>query len=262
MLKAISATVEAAAARGEKISVPGLFGLSIAKAAAKIPGSRHQVVKKPRRPSVVTQGPIVGATSVDELIEGEQSEAVHVLASHGISVTDGELSAIFGAVLSGMPGGAPDTSLPDDEAMLYDSVGFTARDGAYASQAASAAARYAALVTLSDPVETVADNLGVTRPRVQQMIAAHDLWALRDVRNRWVLPGLQFDRNRVVPGWPVVARAIPAHAHPLEVLGLLETPQPELEVDGEPSRIRDWLLSGGDPAPAAEIAASLAEIGI
>jgi hypothetical protein len=191
----------------------------------------------------------------------QQSKPVLVLASHGITTTDGELSALFEDVLAHLPGSA-DASLPDDEAALYDSVGFSAEAAAFPAHATSAAVRYAALLTSSDTVEQVASKLRVTRPRVQQMIAAHDLWALRDVRRRWVLPRLQFDSGRIVPGWPVVARAIPANTHPLEVLGLLETPQPELELDGESSTIRNWLLSGGDPATAAGIAAGLGAIGV
>lgn len=94
------------------------------------------------------------------------------------------------------------------------------------------------------------------------MISAHEVWALRDQKGRWVLPRIQFDGEALLPGWTALARAIPADVHPLEILGLLTTAQPELGIAGTAATIPDWLRSGGDEHEPVRLVAGLADTGL
>lgn len=91
------------------------------------------------------------------------------------------------------------------------------------------------------------------------MISGRDVWAVRQGA-RWVVPAVQFDGDALLPGWSTVARALPAAAHPLEILGFVTTPQPELELDGRPQSVRDWLRSGGSPLAVEPLAAGLGSL--
>ena len=51
--------------------------------------------------------------------------------------------------------------------------------------------------------------------------------------------------------------ALPADLHPVAVYNWFTLPDPDLTWQGEPLSPLDWLRSGGDPAPAAAIAADL-----
>lgn len=50
--------------------------------------------------------------------------------------------------------------------------------------------------------------------------------------------------------------ALPRGLHPLAVLSLLSTPQPELVVDERPLTSIEWLSTGGDPSIVADLVAT------
>ena len=189
------------------------------------------------------------------------STALSVLAEHGVSMTEDEFGELVREAIADAPPVRP-VGLPAEEAAVYDAAGMTDDAGAYRRHLTAIVTQYLQLLAHAVPVTEAALRLGVSRARIQQMITARDVWALRAQQGRWVLPDIQFHDKGLLPGWPSVARAIPADAHPLEVLAALTTPQPELEVDGAAVAIPDWLRSGGAEAEAAHLVASLAEAGL
>lgn len=185
------------------------------------------------------------------------SELFH---AHGIDLDEQQVLELIEAALAETQSAAPSPSpLTPDEAAIYDAAGMVEDPDALQEQAAGAAARFVALLATAIPVAGAAARIGVSRSRMQQMIAARDVWALRQ-GSRWVLPAIQFDGDRFVVGWSTVARALPESAHPLEVLGFVTTVQPELYADGRPHSVIDWLRSGGSPERAAALAAALHDI--
>jgi hypothetical protein len=187
----------------------------------------------------------------------------NVLAGHGVAVDEGQLADDVEAALGRYLSASGVAPLSDAETAVLSEGGLDfASTGAYDRAARRAAADFVTLLATAAGVEEAARKIGRTRPRVQQMISAGELWAVRDVRGRWRLPALQFldgDPVRVLPGLAQVLRALPANTHPLEVAAFLTTPQPELELGGTTVSPREWLASGGEPAQVAAIATGLRE---
>lgn len=183
------------------------------------------------------------------------SAVIDAFHEYGIDVTDAEVADAVRAALDGLDS-PRSVVLPATEAAIYDQAGMGEDRSAWRRQVAARAARYAVLVQQSLPLAEAADRLGVSRSRLQQRVSTRSVWAIRDPTGRWRLPLIQFHHDRLLPGWAVISQALPEGATPLEVLGLLTTPQPELRVDGQPATIIDWLSTGGDPGPAATIAAA------
>lgn len=188
------------------------------------------------------------------------SSALTVLSEHGIEITEDELGDLVRDAIDDVPT-LRSVGLPADEATIYDAAGLSEDAGAYRRQLAERVAQYVTLLAQSVTVAEAAARLGVTRARVQQMISARELWALRDHKDRWALPRIQFTDEALLPGWTVVARVIPADAHPLEILGLLSTAQPELDIAGTATTIPDWLRSGGDEHEPVRLMTGLADTG-
>lgn len=99
-------------------------------------------------------------------------------------------------------------------------------------------------------VSEAAEMLGVTATRVRQRCAAGTLLAQRR-SDGWHLPSFQFPDGRELPGWSIVARAIPAGAPLTLVERVLTTPAARLQVEGELLAPFEWLAQGGDPGAAA-----------
>lgn len=114
------------------------------------------------------------------------------------------------------------------------------------------------VVAMSFTVEQVAVALGIHPSLVRRRIRDASLAAIRVGRaNR--LPSWQFTDDLVpLPGLRAVLAALPRHLHPLGFLGFMTTPQPELEIDGNPVAPRVWLASGGDPELIVDLARGLA----
>ncbi|HEU0102580.1 MAG TPA: hypothetical protein VFR07_09700 [Mycobacteriales bacterium] len=121
---------------------------------------------------------------------------------------------------------------------------------------ASTRTALAAVRLLADAltVREAASRLGVTDSRVRQRLAARTLLGVED-SSAWRLPQFQFDGSGLLHGLDAVLPAFPEDAHPLAVLRLLESPHPDLELDGEPVSPREWLRLGGRPEPVVELVA-------
>jgi hypothetical protein len=186
------------------------------------------------------------ATTVSELFR-----------AHGIELDERQALDLIDAALLGTPSAAPMPSpLAPTEAGIYDQAGMPEDGEALRQQVTDVATRSIALLATAIPVADAAARIGVSRSRMQQMISARHVWAVRQ-RTRWVLPAVQFDGEGLLPGWATVARALPESAHPLEILGFMTTPQPELELRGQPQSVRDWLRSGGSPLAVEPLTAGL-----
>jgi hypothetical protein len=154
------------------------------------------------------------------------------------------------------PGAA---TLTEDQARLLDEAGFVEDPVAYAEAATDIVAHTAMLINTAYTGPEVASLLGINDSRVRQRRLAGALWAIESDGN-WAYPALQFEVNlktgkpgRQVRGLERVFQALPAGRHPTAVAGLLRTPQTELQVDGRPLSILEWLRSGGPIEPALEL---------
>lgn len=103
---------------------------------------------------------------------------------------------------------------------------------------------------LAYTVAEAAELLGVTAARVRQRCAAGTLLAQRR-SDGWHLPEFQFPDGRELPGWSVVASAIPVGTPLLLAERVLTSPAPRLRVAEEAVAPFEWLAQGGDPKAAA-----------
>lgn len=105
-------------------------------------------------------------------------------------------------------------------------------------------------------VQQAAKLLLVDASRVRHRIRDRALYAFK-IGAALRLPTWQFDGHDAIPGLRVVLAALPAELHPLEVGGLMTTPDPDLAVGDEPSSPRDWLVGGGDVDAVVSLARHL-----
>lgn len=143
-------------------------------------------------------------------------------------------------------------ALTVDQSRLLDRVGLEEDPAAYGALSADSIAQAARLISTAYSAADVAEGLGVNDSRVRQRRLARTLWAVDD-GGRWVYPAVQFEqrpkvtpRLKVIRGLDRVLPALPSDLRPTAVAGFLLTPQPDLLVDGRPTSVRDWLISGGN----------------
>ena len=98
----------------------------------------------------------------------------------------------------------------------------------------------------------IAHLLGVSAARVRQRAAEGSLISRRH-RNGWRFPTFQFPKGAEMPGWSVVARAIPPGTHLVTIERTLSTPSSRLVVDGTETSVLTWLSSGGDVDTARQV---------
>jgi hypothetical protein len=167
---------------------------------------------------------------------------------HGVDVDDRRVAEAVEDALAHLltPPYAVALSGSDRAALMEGGLEFAAGERDYAAAVERTVGQYAALIANSIPVALAATRMGVTRPRVQQMLTKGELWGIR-VEGRWLLPLAQFASNgRPLPGLPEVLSALRANGrHPLTVLAFLTAPQPELVVDGAARAPLEWLADGG-----------------
>jgi hypothetical protein len=94
-------------------------------------------------------------------------------------------------------------------------------------------------------VDQVAKLLLIDASRVRHRVRDRALYGFK-IGGGLRLPTWQFDRHDAIPGLRALLAALPADIHPLEVAGLMITPDPDLVVADEPVSPRDWLIGGGD----------------
>jgi hypothetical protein len=112
--------------------------------------------------------------------------------------------------------------------------------------------RHAQMVATAVPIASAARRLGVDPSRLRQRIREGTLLAVRRPQGRgWLIPAFQLTEGGEIPHLARVLAAAQRHLSPLSVARAFELPHEELD-DLSP---RDWLISGGDPAPVERIIA-------
>jgi hypothetical protein len=155
------------------------------------------------------------------------------------------------------PGAA---ALTEQEARLLDEAGFTEDSEAFVEAAADVVAHTAQLINTAYTGPEVADLLNLNDSRIRQRRLAHRLWAIDD-NGTWVYPTIQFEINvktgrpdKQIRGLDQVFQALlPSGRHPTAIAGFLRSPQSELEVDGRPLSVLEWLRSGGRVEPVLQL---------
>ncbi|CAN5555390.1 hypothetical protein BH10ACT9_BH10ACT9_46160 [soil metagenome] len=158
------------------------------------------------------------------------------------------------AALKSLPARRPPAAaLTAVQALLLDSAGFTEDPAAYSDNAVDVIVRIARLLSTAFSAADVASGLGIDDVQLRARRRARTAWAI-DGDGTWVYPRMQFevvDDNRCgqalqqVRGLDQILPALPTDVHPLAVAGFLLTPQSELNVDGGPRTVREWLRGGG-----------------
>ncbi|GAC53486.1 MULTISPECIES: hypothetical protein [Gordonia] len=150
--------------------------------------------------------------------------------------------------------------LTEGEARLLDAAGFTEDPENYAQIAAETTGHMARLYSTAYSAAEAAAVLGVSDSRVRQRRLNHTLWALDD-GGSWVFPAPQFhhttdsddtesddtesDGIEFVRGLErVFPRLLTRGLHATAIAGFLESPHPQLSIDGRPSSVKQWLLHG------------------
>jgi hypothetical protein len=157
----------------------------------------------------------------------------------------------------------PKRDLPEEEVKLLEKGGFRvspARQGKR-DPLARTVAEFAALLKSSLSTAEAAKRLGVDPSRVRQRLTADrpTLYGVR-VGAEWVLPELQFDRDRLVPGFGEVVSRLDPELHPVAVQRWFTTPNPDLTAESLGPRTlspRDWLLAGQPVANVVRLAEDL-----
>lgn len=119
------------------------------------------------------------------------------------------------------------------------------------------ASRYAAIYARALTVSEASKRLSVSPGRIRQRIAGRTLHALRVSGGGWRLPLWQFTDEGLLPGLEQVLPALPEQLHPMSVFGFMHQPFSDLDINGTAVSPVDWLATGGDAGPVAELAASL-----
>jgi hypothetical protein len=114
---------------------------------------------------------------------------------------------------------------------------------------------FVALVETSLTAGRAARLLGVDVSRIRQRLRERSLFGL-EYEGEWRLPRFQFERRKVLPGLAQVLAALPADVNALDVAEWFLSPDPDLELEGEPRALspREWLLRGLPPERAAALA--------
>lgn len=114
--------------------------------------------------------------------------------------------------------------------------------------------RHALMVAGAVPIANAAQRLGVDPSRLRQRIKEGTLLAVRRPHGRgWLIPAFQLTENGEIPHLARVLAVAQRHLSPLSVACAFEMPDEELD-DMSP---RDWLISGGDPAPVERLVAGI-----
>ncbi|QNJ89981.1 DNA-binding protein (plasmid) [Mycolicibacterium fluoranthenivorans] len=164
------------------------------------------------------------------------------------------------AALKTLPAIKPDAAqLTEDEARLLDEAGFVEDPAAFVRAAADIIAHTAMLINTAYTGPEVAALLGINESRVRQRRLARKMWAIESDGN-WVYPAIQFEINpktgkpdKQIRGLEQVFEAMPAGLHPTAVAGLLRSPQSELQADGRPLSVLEWLRTGGVVEPILQL---------
>lgn len=150
-----------------------------------------------------------------------------------------------------------DAQLPDAEQQVWSSVGADASSEAPRRNDEQLAAAFADLVSNSVIGDAaMAATLSVDRSRISQRVADHSIYAYSAGDER-CFPRWQLANGKVVGGLKPVLLALDPELHPLVVHAWFITPSVDLEIDEHAVSPALWLATGGSPAAASALAASL-----
>lgn len=105
-------------------------------------------------------------------------------------------------------------------------------------------------------VSQAAQLLRVDASRIRHRLRDRALYGFK-IGTSVRLPAWQFTNGGTIPGLRAVLAALPDDLHPLEVAGLMTTPDPDLAIADEPTSPTDWLTHGGDVHTVSELVAHL-----
>jgi len=191
------------------------------------------------------------------------------LHAHGIRVDEGTLHRMLEEAIRRLPRilypADPARELSPKEIEILKEGGFELEPSDLGDEdpLTRTAAEYAALLETSLTTRQAAERLGVDPSRIRQKLTA-DPPALYGIRlgDGWRLPELQFDGDRLLPGWSAVAAALPRDLHPLAIFRWLTLANPDLEARGlegldRPLSPREWLRLGFPPEEIVRLARDL-----
>lgn len=115
-----------------------------------------------------------------------------------------------------------------------------------------AANRTSELLATAFTVDQAATRLGITPRGIGHRLADRTLLSMT-VRHRHWLPAFQFTADGELPGWAQVAPAFPTTAPPTSVAWFMQTPHPDLLLDGRAASPVGWLAAGKDPGPVVDM---------
>jgi hypothetical protein len=182
-----------------------------------------------------------------------------VLAEAGLRVSSREFLRLVADAARRIspPQSSPADYFTPSQLRVLDDVGLDlspARQGEVDPRARSVAT-VAVLADSSHSVAEAAKLLGVDTSRVRHRLSEGKLTGWKE--RGWRLPAWQFANSGALPGLDQVLRAIPDDQPQLMVAAFMNTPQPDLEINGKPATPRQWLLAHGDPGAVAELASTL-----
>lgn len=149
-------------------------------------------------------------------------------------------------------------ALPQEAQDFWDRHAGTPSYPPEEARAANAAA-LAISVGSALPSSEAAARLGIAESTVRSYRASGKLYSF-SVLGRPHFPRWQFGSHGIIPSMKDVLEAMPAGLHPQSVEGFFLSPNSDLVLDGVPFSPKEWLESGGDPAPVIEFATALGRV--
>lgn len=177
------------------------------------------------------------------------------LYAHGIRVAPTTLDAMVQEAIARMHRTLyrtdPRADLTEAEAAALKKGGFVLEplDLGVEDPLVQTAAEYAALLKSSLSTTAAAERLGVDPSRIRQRLTSQPptLYGIR-LESGWVVPELQLDGSRLIPGMADVVARLDPELHPVSVFRWFTIPSPDLALEqGEESRTlspREWLRLG------------------
>ncbi|MGH9068612.1 MAG: helix-turn-helix domain-containing protein, partial [Acidimicrobiales bacterium] len=185
------------------------------------------------------------------------SDVSGVLDRAGLRISVDEFLVLVEESANTYAGGSarPRSALRANEAATLEAVGADLAPLRHAEldERARAAIDAAVVVGTALSVREAADLLGVDPSRIRHRLSEGRLVGLRR-GSVWRLPAWQFEDGESLPGLDQVALALPTDAPAAMVAAFMTTASPDLDLGGRPSSPREWLLAGGEPKRAAELA--------
>ena len=192
------------------------------------------------------------------------AEAGELLSSRGLLVTPATLNELMAEAVASLQRTLypvdPRTELPAHEVEILEEGGFAVKPARQGKRdpLARTAAEFAALLEHSLSTTEAAGRLRVDPSRIRQRLTAvpPTLYGIR-VGSGWVIPELQFDRNRLIPGLGEVVSRLDPELHPVAVLRWFMTPNPDLTAGAQALSPRQWLLGGHAVETVCDLAENL-----